>query len=85
MGNIVYSFSLDRQLHHDLIELCDKSNNKSKLVREGLNAIDRLESYKDYCEKLEKLIRVLKEDNTIIIPSFSKMLAGSFEKIDSRK
>jgi hypothetical protein len=85
MGNIVYSFALDNRQHSDLIDMCDNSNNKSKLVRQGLHAINRLESYKDYCEKLEKLIRVLKEDNTIIIPSFSKMLAHSFEKIENKK
>jgi len=80
MGNIVYSFSLDNRMHSDLIDLCDNTKNKSKLVREGLNSINRLESYKDYCEKLERLIRALQQDNTIIIPSFSKMLAHSFEK-----
>tara|TARA_Y100000401_G_C8133423_1_gene131275 strand:- start:5 stop:262 length:258 start_codon:yes stop_codon:yes gene_type:complete len=85
MGNIIYTFSLDNRKHSDMIDLLDNSKNKSKLVREGLNAIDRLESYKDYAEKLEKYIRVLREDNTIIIPSFSSLLAASFEKIENKK
>jgi hypothetical protein len=84
MGNIIYSFSLDNRMHTDLIDLCDRSKNKSKLVRKALNDMKTLEAYIEYSTKLERLIKALREDNTIILPSFREIYIQCVENVNQK-
>lgn len=85
MGNIIYTFSLDNRKHSDLIDLCDNSKNKSKLVRRALKDIKTLEAYIEYSGKLERLIKVLREDNTIILPSFREIYSQCLTNVENKK
>ena len=69
-----YSFSLNLKKDRDIIELMENAKNKSALIRSSLHSIHRLEVYKMYAEKLEKLCRTYTKELEWESPPFTRML-----------
>lgn len=73
-----YSFSLNFRKDRDIIDLMENAKNKSQLIRTSLHANHRLEVYKEYAEKLERLVDRYAKELGWERPSFSRMLEHCF-------
>lgn len=69
-----YSFSLNLKKDRGIIELMESAKNKSSLIRESLHSLHRLEVYKMYAEKLEKLCRTYTKELEWESPPFTRIL-----------
>tara|TARA_R100001086_G_scaffold222215_1_gene139639 strand:- start:41 stop:349 length:309 start_codon:yes stop_codon:yes gene_type:complete len=69
-----YSFSLNLKKDRDIIDLMENAKNKSALIRQSLHSIHRLEVYKMYAEKLEKLCRTYTNELEWESPPFTRLL-----------
>lgn len=74
-----YSFSLNLKKDRDIIDLMENAKNKSALIRQSLHAIHRLEVYKMYAERLEKIVRTLSKECEFETPPFSRILDRCYE------
>ena len=74
-----YSFSLNLRKDRDIIELIEDSKNKSLLIRRSLHSLNKLEVYRLYAERLEKLVRTLANECEFETPPFSRILERCYE------
>jgi hypothetical protein len=69
-----YSFSLNLKKDRDIIELLEDTKNKSLLIRQSLHAKHKLAVYKEYTDRLERMIRKYTDELEWQCPSFTQML-----------
>ena len=80
-----YSFSLNLSKDRDIIDLMENAKNKSALIRKSLHAVHKLEVYKLYVDRLEKIVRRTCNELEWEVPPFSRLLNRCYEIKEEEK